>query len=145
MGRRQCELEGCSKQAMSGGTPDCIAHGGDKRCQHAGCSKSAMGDTGHCVTHGGGRRCQHVGCTKAAKAGGTPHCTAHGGGRRCQHAGCTKSVLEIPAARSARYVCGAHSLSPTVRRRCNPQHTTPRHVGPVSSTGDETRVLYMHR
>jgi hypothetical protein len=28
------------------------------------------------------------------------------------------------AARSARYVCGAHSRSPTVRRRSNPQHTT---------------------
>jgi hypothetical protein len=33
MGRRQCELEGCSKRAISGGTPYCIAHGGGKRCQ----------------------------------------------------------------------------------------------------------------
>jgi hypothetical protein len=31
---------------------------------------------------------------------------------------------ELQAARSARYVCGAHSRSPTVRRRSNPQHTT---------------------
>jgi hypothetical protein len=47
MGRRQCELGGCSKGAISAGTPYCIAHGGGKRCQHEGCSKSARGDTEH--------------------------------------------------------------------------------------------------
>jgi hypothetical protein len=49
MGRRQCELEGCSKWANQarGSTPYCKAHGGGKRCQHAGCSKSAQGDMGH--------------------------------------------------------------------------------------------------
>jgi hypothetical protein len=118
MGKRQCELEGCSKQALSGGTPHCtahgggkrcqeeactkaavaggtpccVAHGGGKRCQHEGCSKSARGDTQHCVPHGGGRRCQHVGCPKAAASVGTPHCIPHGGGRRCQHEGCSKTA-----------------------------------------------------
>jgi hypothetical protein len=33
MGKRQCELEGCTKWAVSGGTPYCTAHGGGKRCQ----------------------------------------------------------------------------------------------------------------
>jgi hypothetical protein len=48
MGRRQCEEEGCSKPAESGGAP-------------------------HCIAHGGGRRCQEEGCTNAAHGGGTPH------------------------------------------------------------------------
>jgi hypothetical protein len=43
--RRQCELEGCTKLARTGG--HCAAHGGGKRCQHEGCSKSAIGDTEH--------------------------------------------------------------------------------------------------
>jgi hypothetical protein len=34
MGRRQCELEGCTKLVQGGGTPHCKAHGGGKRCQH---------------------------------------------------------------------------------------------------------------
>jgi hypothetical protein len=65
-GRRQCELAGCSKASVSGGTPHCKAHGGGKRCQEEGCTKSAQGDTGHCVSHGGGKRCQEEGCFKAA-------------------------------------------------------------------------------
>jgi hypothetical protein len=48
MGKRQCELDGCSKLAVSGGTP-------------------------HCTAHGGGERCKHEDCTKAAASGGTPH------------------------------------------------------------------------
>jgi hypothetical protein len=46
MGRRQCELEGCTKGAESGGTPFCIAHGGGKRCQVQDCTKGARPDTG---------------------------------------------------------------------------------------------------
>jgi hypothetical protein len=69
----------------------CTAHGGDKRCQKEGCTKSARGDTGACTAHGGGRRCQHEGCPKAAAGGGTQHCIAHGGGKRCQAESCTKS------------------------------------------------------
>jgi hypothetical protein len=61
MGKRQCELEGCTKQAASGGTPHCVAHGGGERCQEEDCIKSARGDTEHCIAHGGGRRCQHDG------------------------------------------------------------------------------------
>ena len=37
---RQCEQEGCTNQARSGGTPHCIAHGGGRRCQQEGCSKA---------------------------------------------------------------------------------------------------------
>jgi hypothetical protein len=46
MGRRQCEEEGCAKQAR-GDTGYCVAHGGGRRCQTVDCSKSALGDTGH--------------------------------------------------------------------------------------------------
>jgi hypothetical protein len=53
MGRRQCELEGCTKQAVGGGTPHCKAHGGGKRCQEESCTKSAApeGGTGYCKAH----------------------------------------------------------------------------------------------
>jgi hypothetical protein len=55
MGRRQCQLKGCTKlAAVTRGTPHCIAHGGGKRCQEEDCIKSALGDTEHCVAHGGG-------------------------------------------------------------------------------------------
>jgi hypothetical protein len=96
-GGRRCQHEGCSKSAV--GAQYCKAHGGGRRCQQEGCSKAAVQDgTDHCKTHGGGRRCQHLGCSKAAVAGGTPHCTAHGGGRRCQHEGCSKSVARVPGS-----------------------------------------------
>jgi hypothetical protein len=51
--------------------------------------------TGHCVAHGGGRRCQTEGCTKSAVGGGRPHCIAYGGGRRCQTEDCTKAAQGI--------------------------------------------------
>jgi hypothetical protein len=89
MGKRQCELEGCTKWAQTGGTPFCIAHGGGKRWQEESCTKSARPGTQHCSAHGGGRRCQTVDCTKSA-LGDTGHCRVHGGGRRCQDEGCTK-------------------------------------------------------
>jgi hypothetical protein len=48
MGRRQCEMEGCTKWIAGGGTPHCKAHGGGKRCQHEDCSKqAASGGTPH--------------------------------------------------------------------------------------------------
>ena len=52
MGKRQCELAGCSKWIAAGGTPHCVAHG-----------------------------CQEEDCIKGAATGGTPHCKAHGGKR----------------------------------------------------------------
>jgi hypothetical protein len=83
MGKRQCELAGCSKWIVAGGTPHCMAHGGGRRCQLESCTKgAATGGTPHCISHGGGRRCQHDGCLKSAVAGGTPHCISHGGGKR---------------------------------------------------------------
>jgi hypothetical protein len=48
-----------------------------RACQHPDCSKGATGGgTPHCVAHGGGRRCKHAGCTKAvAKGIGSVFCT----------------------------------------------------------------------
>jgi hypothetical protein len=40
-----------------------------------------------------------------------------------------RQSLKLQAARSARYVCGAHNRSPTVRRRSNPQDTTCHSAG----------------
>jgi hypothetical protein len=45
MAPRQCELEGCTKWAVSGGTPYCTAHGGGKRCQEE------MYQVGYCRRH----------------------------------------------------------------------------------------------
>ena len=83
MGRRQCELDGCTKQARTGG---------------------------HCKAHGGGRRCQHLGCPKAAASGGTPHCIAHGGGKRCELEGCSKAVAKAPGSKRCAY-CQSHGLT----------------------------------
>jgi hypothetical protein len=78
MGKRQCEEEGCSKQAADGGTQQCKAHGGGRRCQHEGCTKAAAtGGTQRCIAHGGGKRCQHEGCSKGAE-GGTQQCKTWG-------------------------------------------------------------------
>ena len=75
MGRRQCELDGCTKRAESGGTPHCKAHGGGRRCQEEGCTKSARGSTQRCKAHGGGKRCRQDGCSKpVAQAPGSVYC-----------------------------------------------------------------------
>jgi hypothetical protein len=111
---------GCTKSAR-GDTRPCKAHGGGKRCQHEGCSKSAVQDgTDHCKTHGGGAggastwaapsqllQLAHSTASRMAEAGDAStwtaprqlrqaaRCTgqALGGGRRCQHEGCTKAVV----------------------------------------------------
>jgi hypothetical protein len=36
MGRRQCELEGCTKSAQTAGTQHCKAHGGGKTVPRRG-------------------------------------------------------------------------------------------------------------
>jgi hypothetical protein len=91
--RTRCRFNGgCHKVMHSNGL--CVAHGGGKRCQHAGgCGKCAVSPTSYCKAHGGGKRCQHAGgCEKSAERP-TSYCIAHGGGRRCQHAsGCGKSA-----------------------------------------------------
>ena len=73
MGRRQCELDGCTKLVQAGGTP-------------------------HCKAHGGGKRCQEEGCAKGAASSGTQRCRAHGGGKRCKHEGCSKPVVRAPGS-----------------------------------------------
>ena len=130
MGRRQCELDGCTKWIQGGGTPHCVAHGGGKRCQEEGCLKSARCDTGACAAHGGGRRCQHLGCPKGAASGGTQHCQAHGGGKRCQKQGCSKAVAQAPgsmlctlclrAARFSRRVSSSAAATSSVTATSSP-------------------------
>jgi hypothetical protein len=68
------------------------SNGPDDRSVKLALGYVTAADTEHCKAHGGGRRCQHEGCTKSAADGGTLHCKVHGGGKRCQHEGCTKSA-----------------------------------------------------
>jgi hypothetical protein len=101
--RSLCRFNGgCDKVIHSHGL--CMAHGGGKRCQHAGgCGKSARSPTSYCIAHGGGKRCQHAGGCGTSAASASSYCIAHGGGRRCRHAGgCEKS------ARNASSYCKAH-------------------------------------
>jgi len=46
MPRKLCEREGCTKGAVSGGTPHCIAHGGGRRCKEEDCTNSAFDRNG---------------------------------------------------------------------------------------------------
>jgi len=41
-----CEREGCTKGAVRGGTPHCVAHGGGKCCEGENCTKSAQAALG---------------------------------------------------------------------------------------------------
>ncbi|MDD9951198.1 MAG: hypothetical protein OXT67_06485 [Zetaproteobacteria bacterium] len=84
--RTICKVDGCVKQAVSGGS--CVGHGGGKRCPYSGCTKVVQ-TGGLCVTHGGGQRCAELGCQKFARAGGAL-CVAHGGGKRCEFEGCNR-------------------------------------------------------
>ena len=144
-GGKRCREPGCTKSAQrirpttasptavagavkSWGAPSrredppttASAHGGGKRCQEPGCTKScarappatawrtvvagaveslgvpqgAEGSTNYCKAHGGGMRCREPGCTMSAR-GSTNYCKAHGGGKRCQEPGCTKSARGI--------------------------------------------------
>jgi hypothetical protein len=118
MGRRQCELEGCSKRAESGGTPYCKVHGGGKRCQEKGCTKSAAGGgTPCCVAHGGGKRCQEKGCTKSA-VGDTGHCRAErtGAASGAKRRTAPRQLLEA-AHRAVWRMAGANG----VKRRAAPR------------------------
>jgi hypothetical protein len=135
MGRRQCELEGCTKWIQFGGTPFCKAHGGGKRCQTVDCTKGAAagGDGLHCVTHGGGPRCAVVRCVNPSctVGGGSLRCLAHNneyrGGGVCadcdhpvvhgathctRHAGarCANDECDRPADRSIWSVAGSKTL-----------------------------------
>jgi hypothetical protein len=67
------------------------------------------------------------------------HCKAHGVGRRCQQEAAPSQSLELQAARSARCVCGAHSRSPTARRRSNPQHTTCHSASVIKLTPEQPK------
>jgi hypothetical protein len=102
-GKRCQHAGGCRKGAISP-TSFCKAHGGGKRCQHAaGCNKSAENPTSYCVAHGGGRRCQHAGGCETSAISPTSYCIAHGGGKRCQHAGGCGTSAQSPTS-----YCKAH-------------------------------------
>jgi hypothetical protein len=63
-----CAYEGCTKHTRAqGNTSYCIGHGGDRRCEQEGCTKSAQGKTSRCKGHGGGKGCQQEGCIKSAQ------------------------------------------------------------------------------
>jgi hypothetical protein len=69
---------GCDNLVQSNGL--CVAHGGGKRCQHAGgCGKSAQSSTSYCIAHGGGKRCQHAGGYRKSAQSPSSFCGAHGG------------------------------------------------------------------
>ncbi|KAL1551976.1 hypothetical protein AAHA92_12832 [Salvia divinorum] len=99
-GGRRCEFLGCTKSA-EGRTDFCIAHGGGRRCSHEGCSRAARGKSGLCIRHGGGKRCQKESCKKSAE-GLSGLCISHGGGRRCQYPECNKG------AQGSTMFCKAH-------------------------------------
>jgi hypothetical protein len=75
-------------------------------------------------------RMEGAGAAKSRRAPSQHKQVAHSIARRMAEAGAvsrraaSSQSLELQAARSARYVCGAHFRSPTMRRRSNPQHTT---------------------
>lgn len=90
--QRQCQhMSGCQRYAQ-GNTKLCISHGGGRRCQAAGCTKSVQGaKSEHCIAHGGGRRCEVAGCSRSSR-GNSNRCVHHGGGARCQEPDCRKSA-----------------------------------------------------
>ncbi|KAG6389705.1 hypothetical protein SASPL_151178 [Salvia splendens] len=112
-GGRRCQKAGCQKGA-EGKTVFCKAHGGGRRCQHLGCTKSAEGRTDHCIRHGGGRRCSHDDCTRASR-GRSGLCIRHGGGKRCKIENCAKSARALLASAYLMGVGGAVN-TPNVQR-----------------------------
>jgi hypothetical protein len=60
-----------------------------KHCQASGCGNVPV-SRDVCRSHGGGRRCQHVGCSRSAQSRSV-FCWAHSGGQRCEVAGCRRS------------------------------------------------------
>jgi hypothetical protein len=88
----------------------CVLHGGGKRCDQDGCSKSAQGSTQFCKAHGGGAcgpslvacvrwREVWLGIRMAVRSDTGQFAHA---GKRCQHDDCAKS------ARGNTGFCGAH-------------------------------------
>jgi hypothetical protein len=119
---------GCLKSAQTGGTQNCKAHGGGKRCQLEGCTKSARGDTEHCVSHGGVRRCQHAGCPTVSCMG-----EASAASRRAA----PSQPLEVPAVCTASNACRASS--PTMRRRPH-RNSLTRHRRPKTRVASRSEL-----
>jgi hypothetical protein len=83
--------------------------------QAARCTAGRMAEAGAATTRAAPRQ------LKAAARPTARRMEAAGGASR---RAVPRQSLKIPAACTARCVCGAHSRSPTVRRHTNPQHTT---------------------
>jgi len=90
-GGRRCETAGCTKSVQGARSRHCIAHGGGRRCEISGCSRSARGTSNRCVHHGGGFRCAAPACNKSAQRP-TDFCINHGGGKRCLVTGCVNTT-----------------------------------------------------
>jgi len=80
------EQERWSSPAIHGLMPHPEYGWGRRRCQAAGCTAEAQGDTALCTVHGGGRRCHQGGCPKPAQ-GEARFCKTHGrvGGDETNH------------------------------------------------------------
>jgi hypothetical protein len=137
LGRRECEEGGCSKQAVSGGTPHCIAHGGGKRCQHTGCTKSAIRNIASHMAGAGAARTRAA--PRQLKAAHTAAWRMGAAGAARRRAAPSQS-LELPAVCTAGYVSSASS--PTMRRTIHsnsvarPSRPKPRVGSCENSSGD---------
>ncbi|KAJ0401137.1 hypothetical protein ATCC90586_000237 [Pythium insidiosum] len=71
--QKQCKLADCTKISVSRGL--CRGHGGGRRCQAPGCTKSAQSRSDRCWAHGGGQRCEVEQCMRSRKS--KRFCAAH--------------------------------------------------------------------
>jgi hypothetical protein len=113
-GGRRCEAPGCTRSVQGARSQHCISHGGGKRCEIPGCSRSARGRSNRCVHHGGGARCLASGCSKSAQRP-SDYCISHGGGRRCMVPDCANNTRsQHPHLCLPHY---SHQQQPTTQRQ----------------------------
>ncbi|OQS04663.1 hypothetical protein THRCLA_03124 [Thraustotheca clavata] len=97
-GGRQCNIQGCSTHARSGGCENpcrpnsdkCHFHRNRRTCVIEGCPNQVFARQ-RCVRHGGKPLCSHNGCTANARTGGV--CSRHGAAlqkRVCSVACCSR-------------------------------------------------------
>jgi hypothetical protein len=69
MGRRQCELAGCTKgiAVVARRTARRVAGANGAKRKDAPSQQPLQVASGYCKAHGGGKRCQHAGCLTAAR------------------------------------------------------------------------------
>jgi hypothetical protein len=99
MGRRPCEEEGCSKEAIAGGTGFCIAHGGGERCQEESCAKGcARRRTAPSPLKAtrGTAACMGAADAASTRAASRVHKATRGIARRTEGAGAKRSAASNP-------------------------------------------------